>query len=277
MRALIRPLLVLTLLATGTAYPQESSPAAPAWQPDPALSAEDNGHALYALADAIDSGFVDMEVGLRMILHSKKGEVAQRALRLRQLEVPDDGDKVLLVFDTPVNVRGTALLSHGHQRIPDDQWLFLPALQRVKKVASRNKSGPFLGSEFSFEDLAPPELTNYTYRYEGADTLDGEAVYIVTRYPTDEYSGYTREVVWLDQQHLRIRRVDYFDRSDRPLKQLTAMEYQLHRDRFWKPGRMLMDNLRTGRSTELVWVDYQFGRGFTAERDFSVTSLRRAR
>ena len=73
---------------------------------------------------------------------------SKRELEIRTLEVKDDGDKSLTVFHTPRDVRGTALLTFSHGVDPDDQWLYLPALRRVKRIASNNQSGPFMGSEF---------------------------------------------------------------------------------------------------------------------------------
>ena len=169
------------------------------------------------------------------------------------------------------------MLSHAHKIDSDDQWLFLPALQRVKKIASRNKSGAFLGSEFSFEDLAVPELEKYTYRFIRDDNLDGVECYVVQRVAKDKYSGYAKEHYWLDQQEYRTLRVDYFDERDVQVKQLKLSGYELYLSDYWKPKRMLMQNLRSKKSTELVWHDYQFGVGLSADRDFSVNSLRRAR
>ena len=119
---------------------------------------EEKGLAIAIEADKRDLGWHDSEVVLRMVLRNSAGDESERLLRIRQLEVPSDGDKLLIVFDTPKAIRGTALLSYGHKVDPDDQWLYLPAIKRVKKIASKNKSGPFLGSEFAFEDLANPEV-----------------------------------------------------------------------------------------------------------------------
>ena len=66
---------------------------------------------------------------------------------------PNEGDKSLSIFDTPADVEGTIFLSHTKIKNPDDQWLFLPALKRVKRISSSNKSGPFMGSEYAYEDL----------------------------------------------------------------------------------------------------------------------------
>jgi hypothetical protein len=93
----------------------------------------------------------------------------------------------------------------------------------------------------------------------------------------DDYSGYSRQLVKLDSAELRIQQIDYFDRRQRPLKTLTVSGYQRFEEQFWKPGVMLMENLQTGRSTELTWENYRFGLGLDAERDFSTNALLRIR
>lgn len=235
------------------------------------------GLEIFQEADARQSGYGDLEVTLQMILRTARGSSTQRQLRIAQLEVHNDGDKVMVVFDTPADIRGTALLSHAHKVADDDQWLYLPAIKRVKKITSRNKSSAFVGSEFSFEDLALPELEKYTYRFLQEEVIDDMPAFVVERVSKTKYSGYAREVFWFDQAAYRILRVEYFDRQAKPVKVLTVDGYQLHNERFWKASRMLMENLRSGKSTELVWSDYRFGVGLTADRNFSVAGLRRAR
>jgi hypothetical protein len=241
------------------------------------LTPEQQGRTIFEEADKRNSGYGDLEVELQMILRTARGVATQRNLRIKQLEVPQDGDKMLVVFDTPADIRGTALLSHAHKFEDDDQWLFLPAIKRVKKIASRNKSGSFVGSEFSYEDLATPELEKYTYRYLRDDVVDDAPCFVVERISIDEYSGYAKEHFWLDQDAYRVRRVDYFDHADRAVKLLVLSDYQLYADSFWKAGRMVMQNLLNRKSTELVWQNYEFRVGLDAVRDFSVNSLRRAR
>lgn len=234
------------------------------------------GLAVFAEADRRSSGFADFTVDLRMILRTPSGQTSERELHIKQLEVPDDGDKVLIVFNSPASIRGTALLSHAHKVGVDDQWLFLPALKRVKKIAARNRSGPFVGSEFSFEDLSVQELTKYEYEYLREEMLDGVACFVVARVPLDEYSGYTREVFWLDRAEYRTQKVEYYDRRTDPLKVLQVSDYEQYGS-IWKPHNMVMTNLRSHKSTELQWREYRFDAGLTANRDFSVASLRRVR
>jgi hypothetical protein len=131
------------------------------------LTAEQKGYELAARSDRSDRGFGNSEVELKMILRNKTGKEATRNLSIKTLEVPDEsvGDKSLIIFNTPRDIEGTALLSHARILEPDNQWLYLPALKRVKRISSVNKSGPFVGSEFAFEDLTSLELNKYDYRY----------------------------------------------------------------------------------------------------------------
>jgi hypothetical protein len=227
-------------------------------------------------ADRRDTGFGAQTAVLEMILRNRHGEESTREMRVNTLEVDDDGDKSLVVFDHPGDVAGTALLSFTHRMGPDDQWLYLPALRRVKRIASNNKAGPFMGSEFAYEDVVSQEVDKYTYRFLGDEMLDGEAAYVVERVPVDRNSGYSRQVVWWDAAEYRVRKVDYYDRKGALLKTLTMSEYERHLSSFWRAGRMDMVNHQTGKSTVLLWTDYALGVRLS-ERDFDQASLRRAR
>lgn len=241
------------------------------------LSAAQKGLAIFEAKDRHESGYGDLQVDLEMILRDRRGAESRRELSISQLEMQEDGDRLLVVFDTPKPIRGTALLSYSHEEGPDDQWLYLPAQQRVKKIASRNKSGPFLSSEFAYEDLALQELEKFSYELLGREACGERRCLRVARTPLDEYSGYSRQVVLLDEPTLRVERIDYYDRHGRALKVLVNSDYHLYEDRYWKPRRMFMENLQTGKTTELLWKDYRFHTGLTADRDFSTNSLKRAR
>ena len=242
-----------------------------------ATGAAEKGLEIFQEADRRASGYVDLQVDLNMILRTKRGNSSERELTIRQLEVPGDGDKTLVVFNTPKTIQGTALLSFAHKVGADDQWLFLPAVKRVKKIASKNQSGPFLGSEFSYEDLASQEVEKFTYEWQREEPCGELNCFVVARRPVDAHSGYQRQLVWVDDDAFRLHRIDYFDRRGERLKALTIDGYTLFDDRFWKPSRMLMVNERTGKSTDLHWRNYRFAIGLTEERDFNTNALRRIR
>lgn len=241
-----------------------------------AQTAEERGLAIAEEADRRDTGWNDQTADMLMILRNKQGDESTRRIRSRALEVEGDGDKSLTIFDHPLDVKGTAFLSFTHATEPDDQWLYLPALKRVKRISSRNKSGPFMGSEFAFEDLSSQEVAKYSYKFLREEKLDGRDTFVIERFPAYEHSGYTRQVVWMDQSMYQPLKIVFYDRKDSLLKTLEFRDYQQYLSRFWRPSEMHMENHQTGKSTTLVWSNYEFRTGLT-ERDFDRNSLKRAR
>ena len=237
---------------------------------------EEKGLAIAMEADKRDTGWTDQVADMNMILRNKQGDSSTRIMRITTLEVIGDGDKSLLVFDNPRDVKGTAFLSHTHSLTPDDQWLYLPALKRVKRISSANKSGPFVGSEFAYEDLASQEVEKYKYKWLRDESINGSDCFVIERYPQYEHSGYTREIVWVDKNIYHPLKVEFFDRKDSLLKTLTFIDYKQYLDQYWRPARMEMVNHQTGKSTTLTWENYQFKTGLT-DRDFDKNTLKRAR
>lgn len=241
-----------------------------------AQSPEEKGLAIIQEADKRDTGWIDSKAELKMVLKNKQGQQSERSIRIDTLEVDGDGDKSLSVFDAPKDIKGTAFLSYTHSVIPDDQWLYLPALKRVKRIASANKSGPFVGSEFAYEDLASQEVDKYTYKWLRDEPLDGRDCFVIEAYPVYENSGYTKQIVWLDKEMYRAVRIDYYDRKNSELKTLVASDWAQYLDKYWRPGVMDMVNHQTGKSTSLAWSNYQFKTGLS-KRDFDRNTLKRAR
>lgn len=241
-----------------------------------AQTPEEKGLAIAVEADERDSGWTDEIADLQMNLRNRQGQESKRIIRIHTLEVDGDGDKSLIVFDNPRDIKGTAFLSFTHATRPDDQWLYLPALKRVKRIASANKSGPFMGSEFAYEDFSSPEVEKYNYKWLRDEAIDGQEVFVIERYPTYEHSGYTRQIVWMDKRMYQPLKVEYYDRKNALLKTLTFHDYEQYLDRYWRSAIMEMQNHQTGKGTTLIWENYRFKNGLT-DRDFDRNTLKRAR
>jgi len=241
-----------------------------------AQTAQERGLEIAVEADHRDTGFHDSQAAMHMVLRNRQGDESIRDIRVRTLEQLDDGDKSLTIFDKPADVKGTNFLTFTHRTGPDDQWLYLPALKRVKRISSRNKSGPFMGSEFAYEDLSSQEIEKYTYKYLRDEACGELQCFVIERIPVDKYSGYTRQVVWLDQQEYRPQKIVFYDRKNVLLKTLIYSDYHQYLDKYWRAHKMLMENHQTGKSTQLVWEDYRFQTDLS-KRDFDRNSLKRAR
>ena len=241
-----------------------------------AKTPEEKGLAIAIEADRRDTGFGDYTADLLMILKNRHGDKSVRSIRNRTLEMRADGDKTLVIFNRPADIQGTAFLSFTHKADADDQWLYLPALKRVKRISSANQSGSFMGSEFAYEDVTSQEIEKYTYRWLRDEEYNGQPTFVIERDPVDPNSGYTRQAVWIDQAEYRTLKVDFYDRKNQLLKTLVYDGYQQYLDQYWRPDEMHMVNHLTGKSTRLVWDNYQFQAGLN-DNNFSKNSLKRAR
>ena len=257
---MISLIIALLIGAAGAAYGKES-----------------RGFEIAARSDRTDLGFNDSVVDLQMVLRNAAGQESTRSLRIMTLEKPDEsvGDKSLVIFDTPRDIEGTALLSHAKILDPDDQWLYLPALKRVKRISSANKSGPFVGSEFAFEDFTAIELNKFDYTFVREEPCGDRVCDVLERTPRYESSGYTKQVSWIDQTDYQLRKVEFYDRRGDLLKVLELADYRNY-EGVWRPHRLSMSNVQTKKQTDLVYGDFSFNNGFD-ENDFVKGRLTRLR
>lgn len=240
------------------------------------MSAEQKGLEIITEVDKRDTGFGDTKATLKMRLTNRVGEESIRSLKLNTLEVIGEGDKSLTIFDNPRDIKGTAFLSFTHALVPDEQWLYLPALKRVKRISSSNKSGPFLGSEYAFEDLTSFEVAKYSYQYIKDEVVDAIDCFVIELTPKYKHSGYTRELAWIDKERYIVTKIEYYDRKDSLLKTQLFKNYKQYLNQYWRADEQIMTNHQNGKATVLLWEDYQFKVGLT-DRNFDKNTLKRAR
>ena len=273
--------LLQGFIAAGAALTLGLGAVAQEFTDDPAARGEtpesQQGYDIAARSDRTDFGFGDSRVDATMVLRNAAGQSTERSLSFSTLEKVDEsvGDKSLVVFNSPRDVEGTALLSHANILDPDDQWLYLPALKRVKRISSANKSGPFVGSEFAFEDFTITELNKFTYAYVGEEEMDGMTVDVVDRFPRYERSGYTKQRSWIDQDIRQARQLEFYDRRGALLKTLSLSDYREY-DGVWRAHSLTMVNHQTGKETDLIYSDFSFKTGLD-EGDFVRGVLQRVR
>lgn len=207
-----------------------------------------------------------------MLLTNAQGIQNTRKLQMKKLE-SEEGDKSLLLFLYPSDVKGTKLLSFEKIGGDDKQWLYLPALKRVKRISSRNKSGSFMASEFSYEDISSQNYKNYTYEGEVKKVIIDAKEYLkILRRPKDENSAYSKQLIYIDPQTYLVAFGEYYDKQNRPLKKLSFLKYKKI-DGVYRVEVMQMQNLQNKKNTRLTWDKDEIKLGLSA-KEFSKRELK---
>mgnify|MGYP001342776557 FL=1 len=231
--------------------------------------------------DKRDRGWGDVTVEGEMVLKNKAGNESVRKFRSTILEAEDAavGDMSIITFSEPRDVRGTALLTHSKIEPDDDsQWIFLPAVKRVKRISSSNRTGKFVSSEFSYEDLGSEEVADnhHIWLEDAPCTHDASLTCAaVESRPKNKKSGYSRRVSFIDLAEYRVHVIDFYNRRGDLEKSLIFSDYRQYLDTYWRAHVMTMNNSQTGKSTTLTWNEYSFTNGLGA-RDFTPQGLAKA-
>ena len=235
---------------------------------------EEKGRAIFAEAERRNRGYESEEVDGEMVLRNQAGKESRRVFRSMVLErpSPDVGDKSVMVFVQPRDIRGVSLLTHDHAEPKnDDQWLYLPSIKRVKRISSSKRTGKFVASEFSYEDLGSSGIDDHHYKWlrnEPCPNDESWTCFVTESYPRNRKSGYSKRVVWIDTEEYRLHYMEFHNRRGDLEKTLTYGSYRQYLGKYWRVDRMTMVNAQTGKSTEMIWSDYRLRTGLTA-RDFS--------
>ena len=239
---------------------------------------EEKGLAIAIEADKRDLGFGDFKVEGEMVLRDKGGKESRRKFENLTLEreAASVGDMGVIVFSKPRDIRGTGLLTHANiEPNDDDQWLYLPAVKRVKRISSSNRTGKFVSSEFSYEDLGSQEVGDYTYKWLRDEPCPNDTsltCFVTESYPKNPKSGYSKRVAWTDTGEYRLMHIEFYNRRGDLEKTLTFNGYQQYLGKYWRAAEMKMINKQTGKETDLLWTNYEFRTGLN-EADFTSQRL----
>ena len=214
-----------------------------------------------------------------MVLRDKGGRESRREFKNMVKERPatNVGDLGVIVFQKPRDIRGTGLLTHANvEPNDDDQWLYLPAVKRVKRISSSNRTGKFVSSEFSYEDLGSQEVEDYTYKWlrdEPCPNQPSLTCFVTESYPKNSKSGYSKRIAWTDTQEYRLMHIEFYNRRGDFEKSLTFNGYQQYLGQYWRAAEMKMVNKQTGKETDLLWTNYKFRVGLD-DGDFQSQRLK---
>ena len=227
-------------------------PKTPTFKSDDAVG---HGKAVASFADVYDRGWRDEVTRGRMTLFDAGGDSVQRSFSRMAYERATKGDKLIIRFLSPAEIKGVSALTFENSGSSDDSWLYLPASKRVRRVAGANNTASFQGTEFTYEDLSSLDPVEYAWRFSGETKLKrGETsipVYKLEARPTYSDTGYSRLVVYYSTDGFRQERIEYYDKAGKHLKTRDSSNWKLLHGRFWRAFRIEMTNHQTGKRTLL--------------------------
>lgn len=163
---------------------------------------------------------------LRMTLINSRGDTRVREIKQFTKDM-GDVEKSIMFFTAPADVKNTSFMNWTYDDDRnDDQWIYLPALRRVKRISSDSKSDYFMGSDFTYDDLGDRKLEEDTHKLLREETVNGKACYVVESIPVDEDYMYSKTVTWIEKETFIGVKKEFYDDMGDHLKTLTIHEYK---------------------------------------------------
>lgn len=216
---------------------------------------------------------------MTMTLENSRGQTRARTIEGWDREMTEDEEQRFSRFLEPADVKDTTLLTYDYEHKDDDIWLFLPALKKVKRILSSNKSDYFMGSDFTYEDMENLDLVNWTYTLAGTETVDGVECHVLDAVPSNDKekaeTAYSKLKYWIGVEDSLFRKVDYYDKKDRLSKRLTTADIRTTSptDPRKRAHKLTMENFLTKHITRLEMRELQLDVPVSDEL-FSQRSLR---
>ncbi|WP_067515193.1 outer membrane lipoprotein-sorting protein [Endozoicomonas ascidiicola] len=220
-------------------------------------------------------GLTNSMAEVTMVIESRGNKIV-RSMQQYVLESDDAGNRTINVFSEPADVKGVSVLTHTAQDGNDQQWLFLPSINRTKRISSSNRSGSFVGSDFAFEDLSSLELSKYHFNSAVIEEIDGEQLIKVTYDPTYSGSGYSHIETYLRKDNYQPAFNKYYNSRGEHYKTLHLSNYISYKEAgAWRPHLLTMEDHIKSSVTEITVS--RFSEESTSKKNFRAKSFNRVR
>lgn len=213
------------------------------------------GRQLVDYSEEYNKGWADEIFRGEMTLFDAEGNSINRTFVRMSYERFKTGDKAIIKFTSPAEIKGVSVLTYENPGSSDDNWLYLPSTKRVRRISGANNTASFQGTEFTYEDLNDLDPAEYSWRFLGESELeiDGKkhAVYRLDAKPSYEDTGYSHVVLYLSQKNWAQLQVDYYDKAGQHLKTRTTSDWKQFHGKFWRAQEIEMINHQSGKRTKL--------------------------
>ena len=241
------------------------------------VAAEPTGKEIMTLEDTENEARDEIMV-MRMKLINKRGQTRNRVISFTIKEINEDDDNILVRFLEPADVAGVGLLTLEHEATDDDQWLYLPALKKERRISASDQSDSFMGTDFTYEDMKSEKQNDHDYTLLREEVLDGMECYVIEAAPSTakqkKESGYGKREIWIDKEtYLRVQ-VKYYDKKGEYFKIEHRSDIEEALPGHYRPNYVEMKNLKTKHTTQLTFKERQLNTDIP-DNVFSIRFLKR--
>ncbi|WP_422364313.1 outer membrane lipoprotein-sorting protein [Pyruvatibacter mobilis] len=250
--------------------------------PDLQVRAQDvmTGDEIIAMVNARPDG-VQVTRDFTLELTNRQGDTRREETQAYRRYFGEE-KRTIIFYTEPTRVRGTGFLTFDYPdpSIDDDQWLYLPALRKVRRISASDRGDFFLGTDFTYEEIKKEqkvEASDYVFTAKGTEMVDGRELLVVEGVPsTDAVArelGVSRVVWRVDPKMQLSRKTDYYDQNGNLARTVTIEGVEII-DGFITTTQLLAENHKTGHSSRISFsgTDYEAD---VPESLFSQARLRR--
>ena len=205
----------------------------------------------------------DMESELTMSLINSRGDKRVREIKQFSKDM-GDVEKKIMFFKSPADVRNTSFMnwSYDEEGKDDDQWIYLPALKKTKRISSDSKSDSFMGSDFTYDDLGDRHPTADNHKILREEKLSGEDCYVVESLPKDEEYMYSKTITWVIKDKWIGLKRDFYDEDGELLKTLSVKKYEKIKG-YWIQNESEMINIQKDHTTHMILNNIKIDTGIS--------------
>lgn len=188
-----------------------------------------------------------------MLLVDRRGNKKQRLIRRYGKKFENGLNRAIIVFKEPKDIAGTALLTWELEGGKEKQWLYLPTQKKMQRIAGQSKKGVFMGTDFTYEDLQPDTIENYSYNLLDSEKVDKADCYVIELTPAtkekQKESAYSKRVVWVRKDIFLTVKIEFYDRRGRLFKTQTNHDLINLEGTIWMAKKSLMSNHKKRHKT----------------------------
>ncbi|MBN1300650.1 MAG: outer membrane lipoprotein-sorting protein [Melioribacteraceae bacterium] len=203
----------------------------------------------------------DSKSDLTMTLINSRGDERVREIQQFSKDFGEE-EKNIMFFLSPADVRNTSFMnwSYEEEGRDDDQWIYLPALKKTKRISSDSKSDYFMGSDFTYDDLGDRHPSEDTHKLLREETFGGEECYVVESIPIEDDYMYSRTITWIIKDKWIGLKKEFYDEDDEHLKNLTVEKYDKI-DGYWVITHSVMHNIQKDHKTIMILKNVNINTG----------------